>query len=332
MKKRLLVLVLLGIMLVSVTGCSDGNAKSSEWAKNVEVLVPAKPGGGTDLMARALANKVSEYSGSTITIVNNTDGGGVVACEKVANAKKDGSTLLQWHLTMLIKTATGVYNKSAAEDFTVLGVAAPKDKANNALVVSNNSPYNTLDDLIAAAKEKPGEILFGVETGGTVHIQTALFAKAAGIDVKYVEAGSDTEKLTALVGNSIDACFVNANQAKQYVESGKVKVLGVISNSSEGGRSSVFPDVPDFIEQGLDLSFNMLNVILLGPKGMDPELAQKIHDYYATAANDEEVVKILAPAGMEMEFLSLEDGLNTLKNMQNQIDAVVEELGLKKLK
>lgn len=330
MKKRALGIMLAGIMAISMTGCNEGTAKAGEWAKNVEIQVPAKAGGGTDVMARALANKVSARSGSTITIVNNTDGGGVVACEKAATGKKDGSTLTQWHLTMLIKTAAGVYNKSAAEDFTVIGVAVPKDKANNVLVVSGESSYNTLDDLIVAAKEKPGEIMFGVETGGTVHIQTALFAKAAGVDVKYVEAGSDTEKLTALVGKSIDACFVNGNQAKQYVESGKARALAALSNTEEGGRSSVLPDVPSFIEQGVDFSFMMLNVVLVGPKGMDAELAEKIHDYYADAANDAEVNKTLAPAGMEMEFLSMEDGLKTIQEMQVQINAVVEELGLKK--
>lgn len=282
------------------------------------------------MMARALANKVSADSGSTITIVNNTDGGGVVACEKTAAGKKDGSTLTQWHLTMLIKTAAGVYNKTAAEDFTIIGVAAPKDPANNVLVVSGDSSFQSLDDLIGVAKERPGEIMFGVETGGTTHIQTGLFAKAAGIDVKYVEAGSDTEKLTALVGNSIDACFVNGNQAKQYVESGKARAVAVISNTEEGGRSSVMPDVPSFIEQGVDFSFMMLNVVLVGPKDMDQELASKIHDYYAAAAGDEEVNKTLAPAGMEMEFLSMEEGLNTIQEMQTSINAVVEELGLKK--
>ena len=319
-----------GMLAVSVTGCGGRAAKAGEWGQNGEIQVPAKAGGGTDVMARALANKVSGESGSTITIVNNTDGGGVVACEKASAGKKDGSTLTQWHLTMLIKTAAGLYDKSATEDFTVIGVAVPKDKANNVLVVSGGSSYQTLDDLIGAAKERPGEVMFGVETGGTVHIQTGLFAKAAGIDVKYVEAGSDTEKLTALVGNSIDACFVNANQAKQYVESGKARALGAISNSDEGGRSSVLPEVPDFIEQGVDFSFKMLNVVLVGPKDMDSELASRIHDYYASAANDAEVVKTLAPAGMEMEFLSLEEGGSTLKEMQGQIDAVVEELGLRK--
>lgn len=172
--------------------------------------------------------------------------------------------------------------------------------------------------------------MFGVETGGTVHVQTGLLAKAAGIEVKYVEAGSDTEKLTALVGNSINACLVNANQAKQYVESGKAKALAVVSNIAEGGRSSVLPDVPCFEELGVDLSFQMLNVILLGPKNMDPELVKKIHDYYAAAAENEEVKATLAPAGMEMTFLSQEEGLKTIQDMQTSINAVVEELGLKK--
>ena len=162
MKKSVLGMILAGIMAVSVTGCGGSAAKDGEWAKNVEIQVPAKAGGGTDVMARALANKVSGESGSTITIVNNTDGGGVVACEKASAGKKDGSTLTQWHLTMLIKTAAGLYDKSATEDFTVIGVAVPKDKANNVLVVSGGSSYQTLDDLIGAAKERPGEVMFGV--------------------------------------------------------------------------------------------------------------------------------------------------------------------------
>lgn len=331
MKKRWLAAVVAGMMVCSLAGCSGGGGgKAGSWAKNVEVQVPAKAGGGTDVMARALATQVGKDSGSTLTIVNNTDGSGMVACEKTAGAKADGSILMQFHTTMLIKTAAGVFTKSAAEDYSVIAVGVPVDEANNVLVVSGESSYNSIDDLIADAKSRPGELMFGVETGGTVHVQTGLLAKAAEIDVKYVEAGSDTEKLTALVGNSIDACLVNANQAKQYVESGKAKALAVVSNTKEGGRSSVLPDVPCFEELGVDLSFQMLNVILLGPKNMDPELVKQIHDYYASAAENEEVKATLAPAGMEMTFLSQEDGLKTIQEMQASINAVVEDLGLKK--
>ena len=326
MKKSVFALALAGIM-ACVTACGAGGS-SNGWAKNGEVQVPAKAGGGTDVMARALGTQVAKDSGSTITIVNNTDGGGVVACEKGAAGKKDGSTLVQFHTTLLIKTATGVFKKSAAEDFTVIAVGVPVDEANNVLVVSGDSPYNTLDDLIADVKANPGTLLMGVETGGTIHVEAGLFAKAAGLDIKYVEAGSDTEKLTALVGKSINAAMVNANQAKQYIESGKAKALAVVSNGPEGGRSSVLPDVPSFVEQGVDCSFQMLSVILLGPKDMDPALVTQIHDYYAAAAENEEVKKTLAPAGMEMTFLGVEEGLKTVQEAQASVDAVVQELGL----
>lgn len=330
MKKALKVVAasLLAVSLAaSLTACSGG-AKKGQWAKNVEVQVPAKAGGGTDVMARALATQVAKDAGNTLTIVNNTDGGGVVAFEKVRSAKPDGSTILQFHTTMLIKTASGVYDKKAAEDFTVIAVSQGTEKGGYILVVPADSPYQTLDDFVAAAKAAPGTFLFGVETGGSSHIQAGLFAKAADIDLKYVEAGSDTEKLTALVGKSIDACLVNPNQAKQYVESGKVTPLACVSRDSEGGRSSVLPDVPSFIEQGLDVSFASIN-LFLGPKGMDQELVQKIYDYYKGAAANPDVVAILEPAGFAMEFFSIEDGLAKVKEQQETLNAVVEELGLK---
>lgn len=313
-------------LAASLTACSGG-AKAGEWAKNVEVQVPAKAGGGTDVMARALATQVAKDAKNTLTIVNNTDGGGVVAMEKVRNAKPDGSTILQFHTTMLIKTATGVYDKTVADDFTVIAVSQGTEVGGYVLVVPADSPYKTVDDFVAAAKAAPGTLLFGVETGGSSHIQAGLFAKAAGIDFKYVEAGSDTEKLTALVGKSIDACLVNPNQAKQYVESGKVVGLACVSRDKEGGRSSILPDVPSFIEQGLDVSFASIN-LFLGPKGMDQGLVQKIHDYYAAAADNADVKAILEPAGFAMEFFSVEDGLAKVKEQQEQLNGVVKELGL----
>ncbi|MBS6642086.1 MAG: tripartite tricarboxylate transporter substrate binding protein [Clostridiaceae bacterium] len=321
------ILLAASLLAASLTACS-GNAKSNEWAKNVEIQVPAKAGGGTDVMARALATQVAEDSGNNLAIVNNTDGGGVVAMEKVRTAKKDGSTILQFHTSMLIKTATGVYDKTAAEDFTVIAVSQGMEKGSYVMVVPADSPYNTLYDLIEAAKAAPETLLFGVETGGSSHIQAGLIAKAAGISFKYVEAGSDTEKLTALVGKSIDVCLVNPNQAKQYVESGKVIGLGCVSRDSEGGRSSVLPEIPSFIEQGFDVSFASYN-LFLGPKEMDQELVTKIYDYYVAAAANESVNKILEPAGFAMEFFSIEEGIEKVKAQQEQLNAVVEELGLK---
>lgn len=326
MKKRVLSAVLAGVMAAAMlTGCSGGGSKSG-LPKTIEVQVPAKAGGGTDVMARALSTKVSQDAGINMTVVNNTDGGGVVAMETVRTSKNDGSKLLQFHTTMLIKTATGVYDKSAADDFKIIGVSQGTDKAQYTFVVSAGSGIATLEDFLKAAESK--EMKLGVETGGTSHIMTGMFVKASGINAKYVEAGSDTEKLTALVGGTIDGAMVNANQAKQYVESGKAVALAVVSNGDEGARSTVLPDVPSFEEQGVDCTFATVN-LFCGPKDMSEETAKKLYDYYAAAAASEEVNKTLEPAGMAMEFMSYEEGPELVAELQANINTVVEELGLK---
>jgi putative tricarboxylic transport membrane protein len=330
MKRIILVLAVLFLSL-SIVAANGGSEKagSGEWVKNVEIQVPAAAGGGTDVMARTLGTYISKASGNNLTVINNTDGGGVVAMEKVRTARPDGSVLLQFHTTMLIKTASGVYNRSAVDDFTVIGVSQTTADTGYILLVNPDSDITSMDALIKKAKANPGQLLVGVETGGTTHIMSGLFSRAAGITLKYVEAGSDTEKLTALVGKNIDMCLINPNQARQYVQSGKAVALAMVPKDEKAPRGSMFPDVPTFPEQGVNFTFVTFNLIL-GPKGMDPALVQKIYDLYAAAARDEGVNAILVPAGLSMEFFPQAEGAAKLKAQQEALNAVVQELGLKK--
>jgi len=326
-KKGLLTGLVIAAMSAALVGCgaAGGRKSSGNLPKNIEVQVPAKAGGGTDVMARTLGQEVASQTGSNVTIVNNTDGGGVVSMETIRTAPKDGSKILQYHTSMLIKSATKVYDKTATDDFKVWGVSQGTEKGQYVLVTSGDSDIKTIDDFVS--KGASSEIKMGIETGGTTHVITGLLAKASGVQVKYVEAGSDTEKLTALVGNTIDACIVNVNQAKQYVESGKAIALAVVTNGDEGARSSVLPDVPSMTESGIDCTFATYN-IFAGPKEMDEEVAKKLYDAYSAAAQSDAVNEVLEPAGMAMEFLSYEDGPAKLAAQQEDINAVVEELGL----
>ena len=115
-----------------------------------------------------------------------------------------------------------------------------------------------------------------------------MMSKELGITLRYTDAGSDTEKLTGLVGGSIDCALVNANQAKQYVESGKVNALAVFSATDEGARNSVLPDVPSFKECGYNLVFGTYFYVLL-PKTAGDDVAQALHDVFEAAATDPEV-------------------------------------------
>ncbi|MDO4266827.1 MAG: tripartite tricarboxylate transporter substrate binding protein [Eubacteriales bacterium] len=325
MKRRVLGVVAAGVLAASMlTGC--GSSNEGGLPKTIEVQVPAKAGGGTDVMARALTTKIAKDAGINMNVVNNTDGNGVVAMETIRTAKPDGSKILQFHTTMLIKSATGVYDKTAADDFKIIGVSQGTEKAQYTLVVPAESGMTDLQQFLDKAAS--AEVKIGVETGGTSHIMAGLFAQAAGIQAKFVEAGSDTEKLTALVGGTIDAALVNVNQAKQYVESGKANALAVVSNGEEGARSTVLPDVPSMQEQGVDCTFTTLN-LFCGPKDMSDELAKQLYDYYAAAAASDEVNEILQPAGMAMEFVPYEEGLAKVQEQQADINSVVETLGLK---
>lgn len=309
----------------ALMGC--GSKTATGLPKNIEVQVPAKAGGGTDVMARTLTTQMSKDSGSTFAIVNNTDGAGLVAAEKVRTAKADGSEIMQWHTTMLIKTATGLYDKTADKDFRIIAVSQGTDKATYTLVVNGTSGMTTMADLVA--KAQAGEVKMGVETGGTSHIIGGLLAKAAGVEFKYVESGSDTEKLTALVGGTIDCAIVNANQAKQYVESGKAAALGVVGNGEDGARSSILPDVKNMQEQGIDCTFSMLN-IFCGPKDMTDDTAKKIYDLYTAANSNKEVSDALNKAGFGMSFASYEDGPKMVAESQEKLNSVIADLGLKK--
>lgn len=355
MKKRVFALALAGMMALSLAGCggsskSDAPAAAATTAaasgekaeapaaeapasdvklpKKIEMQVPASAGGGTDVAARALSGYINNNFDTNTTVVNNTDGSGVVAMETVRTGKKDGSQILFFHTTMCIKTATGVYNHVGPEEFKVIGAGTPVEKGGYVLVVPAGD-IKDLDGFVEAAKAANGGMMIGVETGGSSHIMAGMMSKELGIEMKYVEAGPDTDKLTALVGGSINCALVNANQAKQYIEAGKVNAIACFSATDEGGRNSLLPDVPSFKELGYDCVFGTYFYVLANPE-MDDATAQAILNMFDAASKDEETKKVLMGTGMAMEFVPYEEAQPTMQAQQDALTAVCEELGLKK--
>ncbi len=328
--KKLLALAAASALCLSLAACGGGGSTNDDGTvslpKSIEVQVPASAGGGTDVVARALTTYISSNSNSNMTIMNNTDGGGVVAFETIRTGATDGSEILFFHSTMCIKTATGMYDYSAADDFKVIGAALPTDPGGYVLVVPGESGITDLDGFIAAAQD--GSMSIGVETNGSSHIMAGILAGALGVDLNYVEAGADTEKLTALVGGSIGCALVNPNQAKQYVEAGMVNALGCFSATDEGGRSSILPDVPSFYEQGYTDCVYGTYFFVLANKDMDDDTAKAIYDLFAAAAEDPDTVEILNGSGMGMEFAPFEEAQSIVAGQQEQLDAVCAELGI----
>ncbi|MBQ9009494.1 MAG: tripartite tricarboxylate transporter substrate binding protein [Clostridia bacterium] len=323
MKKRMCLVVLAVLLVLSSVAFAAG------LPKKIEVQLPASAGGGTDVAGRQLVEFINKNSDYTLTIKNNTDGGGVVAYETIRTAKKDGSKILFFHTTMLIKYATGIYTHSPADEFKVAAVGLPTEKGGYILVVPKDSGITTVEEFIAAAKAANGEYRVGVETGGSSHIMCGIMNNELGISLRYVESGPDTEKLTNLVGGSIDCALVNANQAKQYIEGEKVNAIACFSATDEGGRNSVLPDVPSFKELGYNCIFGTYFYVLL-PTSADDDTAKALHDLYESAATDPETKDILTKAGFGMEFAPFEENANLIRTQQESLVSVCEQLGLAK--
>ena len=179
-----------------------------------------------------------------MVVTNQTAGSGSVAMETVRTAKADGNNLFFAHTGSIITCVTGVYNKSMVDDFTT--IAYIPTVTNYCLVVNAGSPYQTIEDLIEDAKANPASITFGVALGSSTHLMAGLLSGDAGVEFNYVEAGSDTEKVAAITGNHIAVSLVNPNNAQQFSDAGKIRVLATIGTSKE--RCSTFPDIPSLQE------------------------------------------------------------------------------------
>ena len=265
MKKRLLALItgaaLVGTLLAGCGSTSEntespdaagntGSASGGGWPSGpVSIVVPASAGGGTDLLARVLAEKLTAKLGQSFVVVNVTGAGGSSGINQVHEAAPDGNTILFFHNALLINNVTGVSDYSY-EGFAV-GPHVVTDNATG-FYVSADAPYSTYPELIDYCKEHPGEVTMGVEVGGFTYMMVKSFEAATGVQFNLVDVGSNSDKCTALLGGHIDIMPNQYSTAKGYIESGDFVALGFPAEE----RSAVYPDVPTAKEQGVDWLYN----------------------------------------------------------------------------
>ena len=303
----------------AVAPAADAGAATSSWPTDtVSMYVPAKAGGGTDMMARIFIQGMSEANGGNYIVINDVNGGGTVAAETVRNAKPDGLNLLMYHTGLCTSIASGQYAHTL-DEFTICGmfITVPEE-ATGALFVPGNSPFNTLEELVDYAKAHPGELMAGMQNGSSTQLIEALFEKAMGIECTMVDAGSNADKVTALMGNQIDYCFMNTTGNDQYVKSGDLKCL--VQWGSEGStRSTIFPDVPLLEEVYPDVDMPRLDMYgyIAGPKGMSDADVAAISETIKGAVETQTVKDGYAKLATTVEFVSPEESVEILKKCQD---------------
>lgn len=298
LKKRFFVCMLLLVSLL-VIGCSSSqssNGGSSNGTNNegvdggvdfpskpITIIVHTNSGGPTDLMARELARAAEDILGSTVVVENRPGGSGATAMAQVYAADADGHTLgamTPSQIGLINGTLQGQYG---IDDFSWVSRAQIDPYV---LVVNDESPFETLEDVVEYLKENPGGLnVGGYGADGSGHnVAWNIFADAAGVEANWAPYESTGDAVTAILGNHIDIANSNPGQVMQYVEAGNLRILGVMAEE----RLVDLPEVPTYEEAGyaVDNSWAQFRGIF-APKGVPEEVLEKISDAFLQAYETE---------------------------------------------
>jgi tripartite-type tricarboxylate transporter receptor subunit TctC len=232
--------------VLALAVCS-GHAMAQAWPdKPISLIVPFPPGGTTDVLARALGEKLSQSLGQPVIVENKPGAGATLGADYVAKSKPDGYTLLMGAVHHTI--APAVYKKLAYDfqkDFAPITTVA---LVPNVLVVNANTPAKNVAELVALAKANPGKLTYGSNGNGTAqHLIGTQFENLTGTDVVHIPYKGSGPLATDLLGGQITMSFDTITPVLQHIKSGKLRALAVTTAK----RSSALPEVPTLDESGL---------------------------------------------------------------------------------
>jgi tripartite-type tricarboxylate transporter receptor subunit TctC len=264
--------------------------------KTVRIVVPYTPGGPADLLARGLAQKLSEVWGQPVIVDNRPGANEIIAAELVAKAPADGYTFLLAS-DAVFSLNTYLYSKlpyDAVKNFTPVSKLV---LANLMLVARPDFPGNTVQDLIEHAKKNPGKLSYGsVGAGGVNHLAMAWVATTKGLQMEHIPYKGLVQALQDIAAGRLDTMFAVIGGARPLIAAGQIKGVAVSGKS----RSPIIPNVPTFAEAGepaLDASFYFG---VAAPSGTPKEAVQKFASDAARIVKSPEFVeKYLVNLGFE---------------------------------
>lgn len=254
------------------TACSMAAPALAAWPdKPISIVVPYAPGGTADALARLVAQHLGPRLKTTVVVHNKAGASGVIGQGDVARAPADGYTVLYDATPLSINSHLQKLPYDPDKDLQPLTLVALTPML---VAVPKNSPYNSLQDLVKAAKQSPGKLTFGSGGQGTVQYMGAeLFAQRAGIQMTHVPYKSGGPFIQAILAGEIDVGFGNVPALTAHVKSGMVKPLAITS----GTRSPAYPDVPTIGESAVKgyevYEWNGMFV----PAGTPAEIVSQLH-------------------------------------------------------
>jgi tripartite-type tricarboxylate transporter receptor subunit TctC len=262
---------LLTIALASIATLAHAANAQTYPARPIRLIVAAAPGGGTDFMARAVGQKLSESLGQQVVVDNRPGAGSTIGFELAMKAPPDGYTLLMITPSWAINPSLYPIKFDAAKDYTPIVLVA---RGPFVIVVNPSVPAHTTRELIALAKAKPGGITYGSSgQGAIVHLATELFLHKAGIRMTHVPYKGGGPALTDLIAGQIQVVFATPQAGLPQVKAGRVRAIAVTT----GERLAAAPDIPTVAESGVP-DYEVTNWHgLIGPKGLPRGIVEQLN-------------------------------------------------------
>lgn len=246
----------------------------------VTIVVPYAAGGAVDLVARATAQSITGALGHPVVVENRPGAGGNVGGAAVARAPADGHTLLM--AGPANAAAPFLYDNLQYDPLTDLKAIVKIGSAPGVLLVTPDLQAQSVEELVAMAKDKPDALQYGHGGTGTTteHLASELFLAQAGIRMQPIPYKGGAAAMTDLMAGRLSMMFTNLLNAAPHVQGGKLRALGIAANE----RSAVLPDVPTLAEAGYPMQVSVWWG-LMGPAGMPDEAVEKINDAVNDALN-----------------------------------------------
>ncbi|MFW7340908.1 tripartite tricarboxylate transporter substrate binding protein [Pollutimonas sp. H1-120] len=284
-----LVVTTLALVLPQVVSAQDYPSRP------VRIIVPFSPGGASDILARVVAQKMTESMGQSVIVENRPGGSGIIGTEAVARAQADGYTLLFGTISTLAVNPN-IFSKLPYDPRTSFAPITLAADVPLVLVANSTVPAQSLAELIKYSKSEAGSSLSYASGGNgtSQHLAAELFKSLAHVNWLHVPYKGSAPGMVDLVGGQVNLMFDNINTAMPHIKAGKLRPLAITSSR----RSSLIPDLPTVAEAGLPEFEVSTWFAFLAPAGTPAEIVSRLNAEMVKALADAEVKKKLSVQGL----------------------------------
>jgi tripartite-type tricarboxylate transporter receptor subunit TctC len=310
------------IALLSAPASQPARAAYPE--RIIRIVVPFAPGGGTDVIARALAQEMAKDLGASIIIENKPGAGTIIGTQAVATSEPDGYTLLMGTFANAVNPSLNPkLPYDAHKDFAPVSLIA---RSFNIVVVNPKSPLQSVADLIAAAKAEPDKMSYGTfGTGTSAHLAGELFKSMAKVGMTAVPYKGAAPAITDVMGGQIQVVFTTVASAASLIEGGQLRALAVTSAQ----RSPAFPQLPTVAEAGVPGFAAEAWYGLFAPARTPPEIIERLNESVAKAVQSDAFRRLSVNEGLVMAAGSPEELDRYFLGEEERWRKVIKDAGIK---